>query len=65
MVVRLRLQRFGMRRRPVYRIVAADARAPRDGKFLERVSTAVIVFLFINNFVELSSVCIIPFLEMA
>jgi small subunit ribosomal protein S16 len=38
MVVRLRLQRFGMRNNPFYRIVAADARAPRDGKFFERVS---------------------------
>jgi len=39
MVVRLRLQRFGRTHSPFYRMVAADARAPRDGKFLEIVST--------------------------
>jgi ribosomal protein S16 len=38
MVVRLRLQRFGRKHSPFYRMVAADARAPRDGKFLEIVS---------------------------
>ena len=37
MVVRLRLQRFGMRNHPFYRIVAADSRFPRDGRFIERV----------------------------
>lgn len=41
MVVRLRLQRMGLRNTPFYRIVAADARAPRDGKFLEKVSDGV------------------------
>lgn len=39
MVVRLRLQRFGRKHSPFYRMVAADARAPRDGKFLEIVSS--------------------------
>jgi hypothetical protein len=38
MVVRLRLQRFGRHNRPFYRIVAADSRAKRDGRFIERVS---------------------------
>jgi ribosomal protein S16 len=38
MVVRIRLQRFGQRNLPFYRIVVADARAKRDGKFIERVS---------------------------
>ena len=38
MVVRLRLQRFGRTHSPFYRMVAADARAPRDGRFLEIVS---------------------------
>jgi len=38
MVVRLRLQRFGRKHLPFYRMVAADSRAPRDGKFLEIVS---------------------------
>ena len=37
MVVRIRLQRFGRRNLPYYKIVVADAKAPRDGKFLERV----------------------------
>eukprot|EP00949_MAST-11_sp_MAST-11-sp1_P003371 g3371.t1 len=39
MPVRLRLQRFGRKKRPFYRIVAADARAPRDGKFIELLGT--------------------------
>ena len=39
MVVRLRLQRWGCKHRPFYRIVAADARAPRDGKFIEILGT--------------------------
>ena len=38
MVVRIRLQRFGQKRLPFYRIVVADSRCPRDGKFIERVS---------------------------
>lgn len=38
MPVRLRLQRFGRHNRPFYRIVAADSRSPRDGKFIEIVS---------------------------
>jgi len=33
--VRIRLMRFGRKKRPFYRVVAADSRAPRDGKFLE------------------------------
>lgn len=39
MTVRVRLQRFGRRNRPFYRVVVADSRAPRDGKFIELVST--------------------------
>ena len=39
MAVKLRLQRGGKKRRPFYRIVAADARKPRDGRFIERVGT--------------------------
>lgn len=35
MVVRLRLARHGRRNHPFYRIVSADSRAPRDGRFLE------------------------------
>ena len=39
-MVRLRLQRFGVRNNPFYRIVAADARWPRDGKHLELLGSA-------------------------
>jgi small subunit ribosomal protein S16 len=39
MVVRLRLQRFGRTHSPFYRMVAANSKAPRDGKFLEIVGT--------------------------
>jgi small subunit ribosomal protein S16 len=35
--VKLRLTRVGSKKNPVYRVVAADSRAPRDGKFLEIV----------------------------
>lgn len=35
MAVRLRLTRKGTKKRPYYRIVAADSEAPRDGRFLE------------------------------
>ena len=37
MAVKLRLTRIGSKKNPVYRIVAADSRSPRDGKFLEIV----------------------------
>ena len=37
MVVRIRFQRAGCRNNPFYRIVVADCRAPRDGKFIEKV----------------------------
>ena len=36
MAVKIRLARHGAKKRPYYRIVVADARAPRDGKFIER-----------------------------
>jgi len=39
MSVRLRLARGGAKKRPFYRIVAADTRAPRDGRFLEKLGT--------------------------
>lgn len=35
MAVKLRLKRMGAKRNPFYRIVAADSRAPRDGRFIE------------------------------
>jgi small subunit ribosomal protein S16 len=37
LAVKLRLTRIGSKKNPVYRIVAADSRSPRDGKFLEIV----------------------------
>lgn len=39
MAVKIRLQRFGTKKKPYYRIVAADSRFPRDGRFLEQVGT--------------------------
>ncbi|RLA83210.1 MAG: 30S ribosomal protein S16 [Deltaproteobacteria bacterium] len=36
-MVKIRLARFGARHRPFYRIVVADSRAPRDGRFIEKV----------------------------
>ncbi len=39
MAVRLRLMRMGKKKQPTYRIVAADSRSPRDGRFLEIVGT--------------------------
>ena len=38
-MVKIRLQRFGAHKAPKYRIVAADSRSPRDGKFLEVLGT--------------------------
>jgi len=35
--VKLRLRRMGKKKQPVYKVVAADSRSPRDGKFLEAV----------------------------
>ena len=37
MAVKLRLKRMGAKKRPFYRIVAADSRSPRDGKFIEQI----------------------------
>ncbi|MBQ0078744.1 MAG: 30S ribosomal protein S16 [Eubacterium sp.] len=36
-MVKIRLKRMGAHKKPFYRIVAADARAPRDGKFIEEI----------------------------
>ena len=38
-MVKLRLMRMGKKKQPTYRIVAADARSPRDGRFIEIVGT--------------------------
>jgi small subunit ribosomal protein S16 len=37
MAVKIRLQRHGSKKRPFYFIVVADARAPRDGKFIQKI----------------------------
>ncbi len=39
MAISLRLSRGGSKKRPYYRIVVADARSPRDGKFIEKIGT--------------------------
>ncbi len=39
MAVKLRLMRMGKKKQPTYRVVAADARSPRNGRFIEIVGT--------------------------
>lgn len=39
MSLKIRLARGGSKKRPFYRIVIADARAPRDGRFIEKIGT--------------------------
>jgi small subunit ribosomal protein S16 len=39
MAVKMRLKRMGAKKAPFYRIVVADSRSPRDGKFIENVGT--------------------------
>ncbi len=38
-MVRIRLRRMGTTKRPAYRVVVADARSPRDGRFIEAIGT--------------------------
>ena len=38
-MVKLRLKRMGSKRKPFYRIVAADSRSPRDGRIIETIGT--------------------------
>ena len=38
-MVKIRLKRMGTKKRPFYRIVVADSRSPRDGRFIEKVGT--------------------------
>lgn len=38
-MVKIRLKRIGAKKKPFYRIVVADARSPRDGKFIEQIGT--------------------------
>lgn len=37
MAVKIRLKRMGQKKAPFYRIVVADSRSPRDGKFIEQI----------------------------
>ena len=37
MAVKIRLKRMGMRHEPFYRVVVADSRTPRDGRFIEEI----------------------------
>ena len=37
MAVKIRLRRIGAKKKPIYRVVAADSRSPRDGRFIETV----------------------------
>ena len=39
MAVKIRLKRIGAKKNPYYRVVIADSRAPRDGKFIEEIGT--------------------------
>ena len=39
MAVKIRLARFGAKKAPFYRVVVADSRSPRDGKFIEILGT--------------------------
>ena len=39
MAVKIRLRRMGKKKAPVYRIIVADSRSPRDGKFIEEIGT--------------------------
>ncbi len=38
-MVKIRLKRMGTKKRPFYRVVVADSRCPRDGRFIEMVGT--------------------------
>jgi small subunit ribosomal protein S16 len=38
-MVKIRLKRIGAHKRPFYRVVVADSRSPRDGKFIEEIGT--------------------------
>ena len=38
-MVKIRLKRMGAHKKPFYRVVVADSRAPRDGRFIEEIGT--------------------------
>ena len=39
MAVKIRLRRMGQKKAPFYRVIVADSRSPRDGKFIEEIGT--------------------------
>jgi small subunit ribosomal protein S16 len=39
MAVKIRLRRMGSKRNPFYRVVVADSRSPRDGRFIDQIGT--------------------------
>ncbi len=39
MAVKIRLTRLGAKKKPLYRIIVADSRSPRDGRFIEEIGT--------------------------
>ena len=39
MAVKIRLRRMGQKKSPFYRVIVADARSPRDGRFIEEIGT--------------------------
>ena len=39
MAVKIRLRRMGQKKAPFYRIVVADSKSPRDGRFIEEIGT--------------------------
>ena len=39
MAVKIRLRRMGYKRNPIYRIIVADSKSPRDGRFIEEIGT--------------------------
>jgi ribosomal protein S16 len=39
MAVKIRLKRMGAKKKPFYRIIVADSRSPRDGRFIEEIGT--------------------------
>ena len=41
MAVKIRLKRMGAKKAPIYRVVVADSRYPRDGRIIEQVGTYI------------------------
>ena len=55
MAVKIRLRRMGAKKAPFYRVVVADSRSPRDGRFIEEIGTydpTVRVLLKKNGVIE-------------